>query len=394
MIAQKQIVGIWGFGRVGQSIARFIAQKGAIPLVYDDYLSVDTPFKKATSREQLFAESECLIASPGVDTRPFRNVYQGTWLCELDVFQHYNTSKVIAITGSLGKTTTTHMTTQALISAGLRAECAGNIGIPMCNLLIEKRNLDWLVLELSSFQLEYSRHFAPEIALITNIYPNHLDRHGTIEEYLISKLHIAQNQSAQQCAIFPSTIKNLPLLNSIQSHITFFNESGIKANAHLVSLVLEKIGIYNAKITSPQLPHRLDHIATINGIQFINDSKSTTPISTLAALDHYRTYPILLLLGGNDKGINREELIASLRNYQVEIICFGPHAPTLHAFALKHSVSSTITKDLESGVYAAYSLAKPGNIIMLSPAGASYDLYTNYEERGNHFARIIQNLAP
>ncbi len=180
MKLKNSTIGIWGFGRVGKAAASFFHKEGARVIVYDDNksTSIDTTYLTAPSVQALFNIADYVLPSPGIDIKAYYALYQGRWLCEVDIMKAYCTKPIIAITGSVGKTTTTHLLTHLLQKHGINAVAAGNIGTPMLDMIYQQDSFDLLVLELSSFQLEYAQSFAPDLALWTNLYPNHLDRHG------------------------------------------------------------------------------------------------------------------------------------------------------------------------------------------------------------------------
>ena len=179
-------IGIWGYGLVGQSAARFLSSMGAFIYIFDDTVK-QSDFPPLSSRQELLETTDMILPSPGIDVRPYHALYSGIWLSELDIFHAYFRKKIIAITGSVGKTSVTHGLNFVLQKAGMRTIAAGNIGLPCLSLISHQNEYDAVVLEVSSFQLEHCIQFAPDVAIWTNFYPNHLDRHGTMENYFLAK---------------------------------------------------------------------------------------------------------------------------------------------------------------------------------------------------------------
>ncbi len=400
MKLKNKTIGIWGYGRVGTAAATLCTDLGAHVIVYDASPEVlkTCPYAGTQSIDQLFAHADYIIPSPGVDITQYKDTYSGIWLSELDLFQSLFHKKIIAITGSIGKTSVTHMLTQALKAAGWRVHAAGNIGTPMLSMIAQQDALDAIVLEVSSFQLEHTQSFAPDLALWTNLYPNHLDRHKTVELYCAAKYQIIAHQTATQQALISTDLYNQIIRYQPKSSLHFFNPtqkpihhpSGFAANWLIIEKALELLHVPfpEALIVEP-LEHRLEHITTINGATFINDSKSTTPASTLAAVNALQAPHITLLLGGLSKGIDRTPLIETLATKNITVHCFGKEAVSLFDACKRYNVPATCHKTLESAVQHSLSSICPQDIVLLSPAGSSFDEFTNYEQRGTFFKSLI-----
>lgn len=422
----NKIIGIWGYGRVGKAAAQFLQSQGAFILIYDEKpINVPPTMHVVHSLKELF-QSEYLLPSPGVDTRAHRMQYQGTWLCELDLFYEHFHKPIIAITGSVGKTTVTHLLTQALVAAGWRVQAAGNIGVACLDMVEQQHDLDAVVLEISSFQLEYAQLFAPALAIWTTFYPNHLDRHATMQDYFNAKYNLIRYQTKQQSALVPVDL--LPSLQERfpQSSLSFFGSStgsfpyplftieqgeirlqsphGIRSLISLRNLdtaifPLNWLIVYaavslldvspSALSTIQPIAHRLEHVATINGIMFYNDSKATTPASTHAALSALTAPRTILFLGGLSKGIDRTPLIQSLCDKPIQVICFGKEAEQLHAQCVASHIPSHIAATLEEAFAHCVSIAKPNDCVLFSPSGSSFDLFENYEKRGDEFKALV-----
>ncbi len=202
---KNKIIGIWGLGKVGRSTAEFFHAQGAI-IIGMDQKQVMHPhlntFYNEAEKDIFFSHADHIISSPGIDIRPYYQQFKTKWITELDLFYQHWKRPIIAITGSVGKTTVTHLLGQLLSRYKLRVAVCGNIGTPMLDMISFSDLYDIAVMEVSSFQLEYSTSFAPQIAIWTNFAPNHLDRH-TLEEYFFSKAKICAFQNSNQTAIIP-----------------------------------------------------------------------------------------------------------------------------------------------------------------------------------------------
>ena len=400
MDLKNKTIGIWGYGRVGQAAAQFLLEQNARVIVYDDkpVQIADTSITIAPTLEAFFDQACYLLPIPGVDVRPYRSMYQGNWLSELDLFQYFFHKPIIATTGSVGKTTVTYLLTHALKQAGWHVEAAGNIGTPALSMINQQKNLDAIILEVSSFQLEYAQAFAPDLALWTNFYPNHLDRHATMEDYFAAKYNIIQNQKSDQTALLPRTLAPDIYALSPKSTLCFFDTKekpdqaghGFAVNWLIVEKALSLLGVAQQPLSAIQpIEHRLEHIAVIKGVVFYNDSKSTIPASTLAAVKNVTAKRIMLFLGGLSKGIDRTPLIAQLANKSIHVFCFGKEAEQLHAICAVNSIPSSSSANLDDAFALCVQTAGSGDCVLFSPAGSSFDLFENYEKRGEKFKQLV-----
>lgn len=399
MKLKNKTVGIWGYGRVGQSAAHFCVQLGANPIVYDSDINSlkNCSYSMVLSIDALLEKSDFIIPSPGIDITPYKERYAQKWLSELDLFQSLFQKKIIAITGSIGKTSITHMLTQTLQAAGWHVKCAGNIGIPMLSMIENQSELDAIVLEVSSFQLEHTRSFAPDLAIWTNFYPNHLDRHNTLEKYFQAKYQIIAHQIASQKALVPIQLKAKIEAQKPQSVVAYFDSthtpkhhlSGFASNWLIIEKTLKTLQVpFPKKIIPTPLEHRLETVCKINDALVINDSKSTTPASTLAAIENQNAPRIVLFLGGLSKGIDRSKLIKALKN-NVEVICFGAESQQLFHLCKKYSIAATQCTTMKDAIAYCMKIIRPKDVILFSPSGSSFDEFDNFEHRGNQFKRIV-----
>ncbi len=451
MKKKKTKLGIWGFGTTGKAAINYFSQ-------YDYQLQVmDTKilsknehnflkkhrvsYISQENNDSFFSCNEFLFSSPGIDISKYYTTYQQKWLLELDLFYCNFNKPIIAVTGSTGKTSVTQLLSQLLVRYGLNICIGGNIGPPTFDLLNQKKLVNAALLEVSSFQLEYCKKFAPDLAVWTNFYPNHLDRHGSVDNYFAAKYLLLSHQHSQQKALLPfnllQTIKKYGLRSK---HSSFFADyrptrtqlQCLRPNDHLFfidhTLIIKYMnGTYRPLIEIDKLPlitfrqnwliicsildmlalplasfpafaqqltlpeHRLEKIASLNEIDFYNDSKSTTIASTYAAVQKLCTKSILLFLGGLSKNIDRTPLIKTLKGKVVYIYCFGTEAVFLNHLCMKYGIPSAAYATLNNALFAAVKKAKPGSVILFSPAGSSFDLFNNYQERGNYFKKLVNN---
>lgn len=447
---EKKSIGIWGFGIVGKAAARYFCKQGATLSVLDKRDLSDTElallqsFHAAYIQEtdaksviQWLDNQSHILASPGVDLRPY-GTYQNRFITELDLFCQLFKKPIIAVTGSVGKTTVT-----TLLSSLLRAKypqlwTGGNIGTGMLDAV--DTPADAALLELSSFQLEHCNYFAPHVAIVTNFYPNHIDRHGTIDAYFQAKKKIMTHQMADQLAVVPLALRDqlgtLPArtyfvasnddiipdtvnegLNIIYAHngnIMLRNTSGekilgslsdlpditftqnwltIAAALHALDISLETV---QNNLQETALPaHRLELVNTINGVNFYDDSKGTTPAATLAAVYklHANNRPVILILGGLSKGIDRAPLVAQLKDKVSFIYCIGKERVQLGTWCQANGIAHIAIETLDDTFNHFQRTMKPGDQLLLSPAGSSFDQFKDYKDRGDYFKQLVNSIS-
>jgi len=417
----------------------FVSDAGAIKPKYRDELKaygIDHEEGGHTAARVLDATE--VIKSPGIpDTASLVRAARDRGIpviSEIEFAARHTTAPIIGITGSNGKTTTTLLTHHILTRAGLDAGLGGNVGNSFAA-LVASREHAWYVLELSSFQLDGIRDFRPHIAILTNITPDHLDRYEhRMEHYVASKFRIAMNQTSTDhfihCADDPETISGLqrhavhaqrwpfsiehPLPQggfldhdhiNVTTHQTTFrmsiHELALQGRhnvynslaATIASRVLE---IRNESIRESlsdfqNVEHRLEKVGTVNGIEFINDSKATNVNSTWYALESMRK-PVIWVVGGQDKGNDYTALRDLVREKVKAIVCLGAdNRKIVKAFAdLVPNIVETASA--EGAVNAGYGIGEPGDVVLLSPACASFDLFENYEDRGRRFKAAVRAL--
>lgn len=349
-------------------------------------------------------------------------------------YRYKGDSKIIAITGSNGKTTTTSLIYHICKYAGLDCALVGNIGFSFAKqVAVEPK--EWYVAEISSFQLDDIKTFRPDIAVLTNITEDHLDRYDyKIENYVRSKFRIAENQTADDVFIYclddETTVKNInnysiksrlaPItmskelpqgayLSNAKMHLKWKSEemqmsvddftlkgkhnqyNSMAASMAATAIDIRKEKIREALQTFESLEHRMEPAGTVRGVSFINDSKATNVNSTWYALESMNN-PVILILGGVDKG-NDYNLLKELVKEKVKaIVCMGLDNRKIHE-AFGDTVSLMVnTENAEDAVKAAFHFANKGDVVLLSPACASFDLFKNYEDRGNQFKQAVKDL--
>ena len=355
-------------------------------------------------------------------------------ISEIEFASKYTDATIIGITGSNGKTTTTMLTNHLLKEGGLHVGMAGNIGDSYAK-MVSEHNYDYYVLEISSFQLDGVADFKPKVAIITNITPDHLDRYEyKFENYIASKFRIAKNQDADDYLIYDAdddVIVNWLKENPVQSKLVPFSltreqecgawleNNNIRINieqktlkmstdylalegqhnvknamaASLASLLVNvrKESILNSIQGFQGAPHRLEKVLKINHVQYINDSKATNINATYYALEGIKK-PIVWIVGGVDKGNDYSELMPMVREKVKAIICLGvDNSKLIEAFG--NVVEPLVeTLSMDEAVKVAYKISERGDTVLLSPACASFDLFENYEDRGNQFKAGIKKL--
>lgn len=439
---------VLGLAKSGLNVAKLLHELGAL-LTVNDYKPFDENpearellnlgIKVITGEhptDLLEEQFELVVKNPGI---PYSNpVVQAALrrhipiVTEVEVASLVAESRMIAITGTNGKTTTTALTTAILNENRTegQAYAVGNIGVPISQVVREAGSVDDLVTEMSSFQLLATPSLRPTIAAITNLYSAHLDYHGSREEYVGAKLNITANQTPDDYLIYNSDQDELTQLVKEKSQAQlipfsieraevngcysdgqyiYFKEEVVAAvsdvalsGRHNLQNVLVAVGIAKLSGVSNEaiqavlrqfsgVAHRSQYVATIDGRQFINDSKATNALATSKALAGF-DQPIILLAGGLDRGESFDDLIPYLKQVKA-VISFGETGERLQSFAKEQGVPSAKKVDtLTQAVDVGYAESAPGDVILLSPACASWDQYPNFEKRGDEFIELVTNL--
>ena len=342
------------------------------------------------------------------------------------------TKNLIAITGTNGKTTTTTLVGQIFQKNNKNTYLAGNIGIGILDVILQANEEDFVVIEASSFQLEHSETFKPQVSLILNISPDHLNWHGSYDNYIHSKLKIFKNQNYSDFLVLnydDEVLKNIDaktniiwfstkqildsgiyldgdniIINYKDYNFKFMNcENLLIKGRHNIENIMGSIGIALAMELNLELvkeaimefkgvEHRLEFVCEFNGLKFYNDSKGTNPESTIKAIESFQD-GIILIAGGYNKDSDFNQLFNSFNNKVKSLILLGETKDRIKKTALEHNFKRVhMVDNMEQAVNLAYNLAKEGDNILLSPACASWDMYKNFEDRGHDFKNIVGNL--
>jgi UDP-N-acetylmuramoylalanine--D-glutamate ligase len=432
-LAGKNIL-VLGLGRSGRSAAAYCAKQGARVLAVDEQHSdhsypeleglavarTGIPFPSA-------APFDLVVPSPGIPQEKVPADAQRVWG---DIELAYRTSNVpmIAVTGTNGKSTTTCLIEAMLTGAGIRAVAAGNIGIPILDVVDPE--LEQMVVEVSSFQLETTEAFRPAIAVLLNITPDHLDRHGSVDAYISAKARIFARQTKDDLLIAnvgDPRVRELARsapgrvwtfhLSEPQEQGAWFDDDDIVMRIEgrewrTVYEVDFLRGVHNAENALASLlaahaagasfgqslnvlqhfrglPHRTELVRSLCGVRYIDDSKATNVGAAVRALESFDT-PVVWIAGGKDKGLDFRPLAAACTNVRA-VILMGEAGPQIDA-ALPLAVPRIIVPNLDSAVTQAARLAEPDDVVLLAPACASFDQFRNFEERGDHFRASVEAL--
>jgi UDP-N-acetylmuramoylalanine--D-glutamate ligase len=389
---------VLGLARSGRAAQAALEAGGTEVVVADRTLGNDEDLT-------LLDGVEVLVKSPGVPGEaPLVAVARERGIpvwSEIELASRLLPNPILGVTGTNGKTTTTE-----LLGAMLGARTAGNVGTALSELVGDVPADDWIVCELSSFQLEDVDRFRPRIAVLLNLEPDHLDRHGSFEAYRAAKLRVFENQAAEDVAVVPRGFDPVP---GAARRVEFAADDELPAeplipgahnreNAAAATAAGRAAGLDDAAIaealrTFPGVEHRLELVAEIDGVRYVNDSKATNSAATRRALTAYDA-PTHLILGGRPKGESWEELAQEIAAADVvTAYLIGEAAEPLSVDLGYESVPFLISVTLERAVAEAASAAEPGDVVLLSPAAASYDQFLDYEHRGEEFRRLVQNLV-
>ncbi|MDO4634922.1 MAG: UDP-N-acetylmuramoyl-L-alanine--D-glutamate ligase [Streptococcus sp.] len=441
---KNQKILVLGLAKSGEAAARLLTKLGAIVTVNDG-----KPFEENPTAQTLLEEGikvicgshpidlldedfKLMVKNPGISySNPMiekaieRHI---PIITEVELAYMISEAPIIGITGSNGKTTTTTMIAEVLNEAGISSYLSGNIGYPASDVAQKVSTNDTLVMELSSFQLMGISDFKPQIAVITNLIPTHIDYHGNFEAYVAAKWNIQKNMGKDEFLVLnfnqdiakelarKTSAKVIPFSTKevldgayLKDNSLYFKsekiidaqELGVPGshnieNALAVIAVAKIQGVEN-KVISKVLSafggvkHRLQKLGDIKGITFYNDSKSTNILATQKALSGFENKDVILIAGGLDRGNEFDELIPDIEGLKL-IILIGESAPRVKRAADKAGVITVFAKDVKEATKLAFDNASEGNIILLSPANASWDMYKNFEVRGDEFIQAFEEL--
>jgi UDP-N-acetylmuramoylalanine--D-glutamate ligase len=314
-------------------------------------------------------------------------------LGELELGWRLVPNEFIAVTGTNGKTTTVELIGAMHRAAGAPVAVAGNVGTPVTSLAGRLDPAATVVCEASSFQLEDTIAFAPEVAVLLNIDPDHLDRHASFEEYRDAKLRIFANQEPPDVAFVGPDVDVPPLsVRTVLLHGKHHRLNAEAATAVCRMRGLDAGAIERALREFPGLPHRVEHVAEVGGVEYVNDSKATNVSAAVAALESFDG-GVHAILGGSVKGGGFEALAPAVSERCAACYLIGQAAPALARDLAATGVELVECGDLARAVRAAAGRARPGEVVLLAPACASFDQYRDFEERGEHFRALVGELA-
>lgn len=447
-------VTVFGMGRSGQAAADLLLDQGAHVTIIEEHPSLELVSLRRTyeqrgahicfgeNLESAVSQSELLVVSPGVPKD--HPLLQQACQCnipvigEIELASRFLQAPMIAVTGTNGKSTTVRLIGSFLQESGKHAFVGGNLGLPLCEAVprltesSQAARYDYIVVEVSSFQLETVQQFKPWISVLLNVTPDHLDRHSTQEEYHAAKQRIFENQSDQDWMIVnvdDPTVKAMALdAKARLCEFSLFHEvaqgmyldgtivrgrlqGGQDINVHRADIPMRgehnvanamaaicvgllcgcsQEDIVKALKHVPTFEHALESVRTWQGVTFVNDSKGTNVDATLKALQSFQE-PVVLILGGKDKGGDFTRLVDTIHRGVKSIVVIGEAAPRILQ-ALEGTVSMSRAASLEEAVAQACSHATSGDVVLFSPACASFDMFRNYHQRGLEFKRIALEL--
>ena len=449
MDIQGKKISIIGAVKSGIGAAKLAKKLGAVPFVSDSgtkeslqrSISVldagGIAYEYGAHSEKVF-DCDFIITSPGVPTNSavLTNAHNKNIkvISEVEFASWFCKGGVIAITGTNGKTTTTALMTHTLNEGGIKCYSAGNIGTAFSEIVLDLKKEDFVALETSSFQLDFIHGFKPNFSVILNITPDHMDRYNnSFDEYIASKLKITENQDEDDFFIYntddpniKSNLKNKKvqkLAFSLISELpagTFYREGKMLfsffgkteeicsstdlfikgehniANALPVLAVAKMLRIPNQKIRNAfssfkGVEHRIEFVRELDGVEYYNDSKATNADSVTVALKSFDK-PLFLILGGKDKGNNYDQIAELVKKHVKKIYAIGSSAQKVYDYF--HAIVPTEKKDsMQACIVSGRKEAKSGEVVLLSPACASFDMFDNYEHRGKVFKEIVNNLV-
>ncbi len=414
-----KIVTVLGAGKSGQAAAALGLAKGAKVKIsekaaedqlfpaFREWIKQNKIHLETGGHTKDFIEqSDTLIVSPGINlncdaVKWARGKGAAVW-SEIEFAYRFCPVPIIAITGSNGKTTVSHLTARVLTEAGYRVHLCGNIGWPFSEAVLDLRGIDFIVLEVSSFQLELISTFCPKIAVLTNVSQNHLDRHANLEEYFQIKQRIFMNQSKTDSALINAGDPLSQRIQRLTPKVFYFNseeqrrsESGLNQNQWAVAQVCRILNVapdVYRKIFSEfrGVEHRMERLGLLQGVELINDSKSTTAQATRWALENI-SRPVILICGGRDKNIDFSTIQDIVRQKVKMMIVIGEAKEKIRQ-CFHHLVPVRECETLEEALGTAYQNSQTGDCVLLSPMCASYDMFKNFEERGSRFKQLVESL--
>lgn len=426
---------ILGAGRSGRAAALLALREGARVSAWDNagpeaFLGMPDGVEihpNATAEQGTEVISDLLVVSPGIDTYgPYVAAFAkqaGEVIGEVELAARYYQGRIIGITGTNGKTTTTELVARILAHAALGGTACGNYGMPFAEVVLMANPPATVALELSSFQLETIRTLHPTVAIWLNFAPDHMDRYPTVEAYRAAKLRIFQNQSAADTAVIRSgesisgLVAETICFSTTDSSADWFSDGHTIQHAGEIWLNIEKDtslrGLHNAENAMAAMaaclslgishqmmrealqgysppPHRCELIRTLDGVEYLNDSKATNLHALESAL-RSQNRPVVLIVGGKEKGLDYTPVVPLLKAKTLAVVTFGQIARPLAAL-FSTAVTCQTVLTLADAVATARSLAPRGSTVLLSPGTSSFDQFNGYEQRGNTFRDLVHQL--
>lgn len=421
---------LYGRGKTGMSLQKMVEGMGYKPIFYDDECGFDN--------EEKFQKDSLVIVSPGVKPNArgmmlARSVGAKT-VGELDFCFPYCKGRCVSVTGTNGKTTTCQIIHHILSKAGIASRLLGNGGVPFSSQVLDTLPNEVTVLESSSFQLDNAESFSPYISVLTNLAPDHLDYHGDFVSYEKAKRNNFCHQRADAYAVFNADDEKALEISADSGAYTlyystnnkfancYYNDRTVHLNVggktvnylcdylstlakHNLSnalcgiLVCYLLGVdversCQAVADYKFLPHRLQTVKRFFGVTFVDDSKATNAHATVSALSCFENVPLALILGGSDKGCSFDEIFVSLKS-NVKFVCaVGQTAERINQTAKKYFVNVKVCENYKQAVEACYrKIKKIGGVVLMSNACASFDQFNGYEQRGEYFAQLVEELC-
>ena len=411
---------ILGFGKEGKSTYNYLTKHGITNIKVHDKVVQDVDGIYGDDCLKDLDKYDIIIKSPGVVLKDIdiTNI-KDKLSSELELLLEYSKCNIIGITGSKGKSTTTSLIYEMLKSNGLDAYLLGNIGIPIFDYLDDFKEDSYLVIEMAALQLEYVKH-SPHIAVITNLYEEHLDFFGTLDKYYQAKLNIFKYQNESDYGVYTdnaslvkeisknsykSKLSEVSLNNIVDDYITIDDDQIYNINNrrtligkhNLLNIIcalkvasilkLDMNNCIEAITNFKPLPHRMEKVGTYDGITYYDDAIATIPEATIDCIDALKNVDTLIT-GGKDRGIDYQILIDYLNNSNVSNVICMPD--TGYKMMDKINKNTYKVEELEDAVELAKKITKKGYICLLSPSAASYNKFKNFEEKGNFFQKYVK----
>jgi UDP-N-acetylmuramoylalanine--D-glutamate ligase len=449
-VAGKKVL-IIGAARSGIACAKFLAKRGAVVAINDQKSFENWSEEAAALKKEgigcipgevpgwLLDNIELVVVSPGVPSKiiPLRYAERAgaEVIGEVELASRFLKGRIVGITGSNGKTTTTALIGELLRDAGLKVQVGGNIGTPLISLVENSRDDGWTVVELSSFQLETIKDFHPAVAIVLNVTPNHMDRYESFTDYAAAKHRIFMNQTPSDVAVLNADDEIVSSwAKGLRAHVVEFSvkrelpEGLFLRGADLVSRTAdgEKVllrrdemmlrGVHNVENALAALSaglacgagpesmrqtimkfapveHRLEFVREIEGVKFYNDSKATSVDATVKALEAFQAEDakVVLIIGGRGKKASYAPLAQLVRTHVRELILIGEDAETISS-ELGEFAPTQKAVDMKDAVDRSFRAAQPGDIVLLAPACASFDMFESFEHRGKVFKKEVSSL--